>query len=513
MIDVEANPDPRAEQSPGWWMKRLAEELYKRRKGARWRTGSVNPVDVRPGLDLLHDYYRNEPPLPTFSANWGPVTAEFLRLARMNYAALVVGAVADRLMPKAWRTSQDSDRDGDQIAMQIADANQLEIKIGDVVTNALEFGTSYTLLGAPRRGSNIPTITAEDPREFISAHDAATDEMLASLKVFRDDWGDYEYAYLCRPGRRWVARRKASAVGFSPVRFSGHYWEWDEGRGGSAGEPIPNLPDHVAAARFRCRDGIGEFERHLPALDRINDGIFDRLSTGKHQAHRQRGLKNAPTHYPEDHPLAGEEIEYNPDSFSADPGALWRLPPGVEVWESQVTDLTPIRAAIRDDVEGLAAATFTPLYYINPDSANGSAEGSVTMREGHIFRVEDRARRMAAGLADTLSLAFRAMGDNARADGPIKTIWAPFERFSLRDRMEAANLAKQAGLTQASVYTDVMGYPPAELKRLEAERAEDDLFAPAVPVPPQTASVPRPPQGEQTDQRQQDPAKLPPDEL
>jgi hypothetical protein len=53
-------------------------------------------------------------------------------------------------------------------------------------------------------------------------------------------------------------------------------------------------------------------------------------------------------------------------------------------------DLGPVRQAIRDDVQDLAAVTRTPLFYLTPDAANGSAEGASLAREGLVFKTEDR---------------------------------------------------------------------------------------------------------------------------
>ena len=59
--------------------------------------------------------------------------------------------------------------------------------------------------------------------------------------------------------------------------------------------------------RVRNENGVGEFEKHLSHIDRINDGIFTRIVIAKYQAWRQRGIKGLPDTRTD--PVTGEEVE------------------------------------------------------------------------------------------------------------------------------------------------------------------------------------------------------------
>lgn len=472
--------------TPTWWAKMLVRQLVERRDSPNWRRDTHNEEGVRPPLNLLADYLRNEPPLTGVHQNWTETTREFLRLSRMNYAALVVGSVADRIVPIGWRTAAEGDRQGDKLAKRISDLNRLPLRFGDNVRNMLGLGDGYMAVGPVDETTGVPVITAEDPRDAITAENPATGRPRAGVKLVRDDWdaSDRVHIYLPgKPGRVYVLinRSKTPAINKNGLRLSavGSQWEFFEEAGGANGQVLPELMNgRIPLVRFQNQDGVGEFEAHLPVLDRINDGIFERVTIAKLQAFRQRAFEGMPDVYPDDHPKAGETIEYDADAFSADPGALWRLPPGVKIWESASIDLTPILSTIKDDVEKLAAVTRTPLHMITPDAASGSAEGATTMREGHEFRVEDRITRCKYGSAEVMSLAFAWMGDKQRAQvEEIETIFAPTARYSLEQKMSAAAQAKAAGLPQASIFTDIMGYSPSDLARLESERGDDLLFS------------------------------------
>jgi hypothetical protein len=458
-------------RSPGWWLKVLARKLHDRNRGAGWSMAAVERQrDSRPGLVLLRDWYRGDPPLPVGAAGWQAGFREFTRISRTNFAELVVEPTRFRMRPLAWRTAAAGDETGDAKALQVARANDFGVVFSDFAKDMLSLGDAYMIVGEPRP-SGIPLITAETPLQVITAHATATGEVIAALKMLRDEWDDSEYAYVYLPGEVWVARRESrtASTGGAVV---GEHWSWDEDLSG----PLPaGFEDVVPVVRASNLDGHGDFETHLDILGRINNGILDRVVAAKIQAFRQRAVKGLPDVYPPGHEHAGQEVDYT-GVFEAAPGSMWQVPDGVEFWESAVNDLSGLRLSIKDDVEQLAAVTATPLHLITPDAASGSAEGASLMREEHILKVEDRRTRAAGALARVMALAFRFMGDDARADvSQIETLWEPAERFSLTEKASAAAQVKGTLPTEA-IYTDILQYPPDAVPRLNAQRAGDLLY-------------------------------------
>jgi hypothetical protein len=231
--------------------------------------------------------------------------------------------------------------------------------------------------------------------------------------------------------------------------------------------------------------GQGEFEPHLSILDRINYTVLSRLEIATLQAFRQRAIKGVPTHDQE-----GNEVNYD-DIFNADPGAMWQLPDTGEIWESGQVDLNPLRQAIRDDVQDLAAVTRTPLFYLTPDSANGSAEGAALAREGLVFKTKDRIVQAGESWEQVMAIAFAFAGDTERASRrDMECLWAPPERFSLAERYDAASKAQAAGVPWRTVMTEVLQFSPQQVDRMSAERTTDALLA--QPLPPAEAPVPVP---------------------
>jgi hypothetical protein len=451
--------------SPGWWLKRLSAQL----------------VDRRPRLDRLARYYAGDPDLPEGAEGCRPAYRDFQAKSRTNYPRLIVKAPRDRMVLTGFRTGADDDENGDRAARAILSANGLRVGAGDLHSWFLSMGDAYAIVGPPTPDTaDLPLITVEDPREVVTAHDPRNPrKAVAALKMFTDDIAGRDLAYLYLPGRVFIAFKQTdqATAGTYPDFIMGG-WEW--GPGGAEGSKLPF--DVVPVVRFRNEDGMGEFEPHMDLIDRINSTILDRMVIAKVQAYRQRAIKGVP-----DVDADGNEIDYS-GVFAPGAGSMWLLPEGAELWEGGQADLMGILAAVKDDVRDLAAVTSTPLYFITPDAANGSAEGASTMREGLVFKTEDRINRASEGWSQVMSLAFRFAGDTTRATLlDLEPLWQPAERFSLSERADAASKLATS-VPWRTLMTDVMQFPPDQVNRMETERAGDALIADlnAPPVAPVT---------------------------
>lgn len=485
-IDIET-PD-----SPGWWLNTLASRLQDRRIGRdgrrRWTRTAVASSRVRPPLLLLDDYRRGDPPLhDDIHAGWAEPFRRYVRMGRLNIAGLSVASPANRMGIRDFRTAAANDELGDIEARKLMRLNDLKLKVREVNETFLGLGDAYTIVVPPDSTREHSLITAESPLECITAHDPATGETLAGLKLFRDEWDAADWAYLFLPGELWVAK----LTGPTSLRRSGPWrmsdkWAWVE-------EKFDDVPDNqVAMVRFRNKGGVGEFEQHLDSLDRINDKLFNEWWISKIQAFRQRAIK-LPDEDEDSEVVEGSDPDddnplYSPDAdlagiFTSAPDAMWRLPKDAEIWESQNVDVTPLVNSVKTDLEHYAAALAIPLYSITPDSADGSAEGATAMREEHVNKILDRRDRAEGAWARTLAMAFAFQGDTVRSDiSQIDCLWGPIERHSLGEISQAVSQLK-GSLPREAIWTDIMQYAPAEVQdRLRpmwaAEQAEQLLFGP-----------------------------------
>lgn len=453
--------------SPGWWLRRLVTGLAARRER----------------YDTLEDYYTGDIAVPVNATKAvRQAYQRLMALARTNFAELVVEAVRERMVVTGFRTGADNDELGDKEAWRIWQANSLDADSLLVHRSSLVMGEAAVIIGGVDPDSGAPVITPEDPREVIVERDPVRRRrVVAAVKVFTDDVAGVQRAYLYLPGFVLRAAREQPPSMSTSVDWSGWDWDGDPERLPAPVVPVVSFPNRETLTDRRDGQGRawGEFESHRAILDRINYTILSRLEIATLQAFRQRAVKGVPSH-----DAQGIEIPYD-DVFAADPGALWLLPDTADIWESGQVDLGPIRQAVRDDVQDLAAVTRTPLFYLTPEATNGSAEGASLAREGLVFKTSDRIVQASEAWEQVMALAFLFAGDEARARrGDMETLWASPERFSLAERYDAASKAAAAGVPWRSVMRDVLQFSPQQVDRMEADRATDAFLSAALSPSP-----------------------------
>lgn len=454
---IEASP---AVGTPAWWLHRLLDKL-------------AVQADHCEALDI---YYRGENGIPIGADKAVRESyRRLMRMARTNFAELVVEAVRERMKPVGFRTGADSDDLGDSEAWRIWQANHLDADSSLVDRNALAMSLSFVIVGGVDPEIGAPLITPEDPRQVVVETDPARRRKVrAALKYWSDDVMGLDRAFLYLPGQVFKAARDSR----DGRGVSKDGWVWEE----TTPEQLPpGLADVVPVVPFNLRPDtsgspLGEFEPHLGVLDRINYTILNRLEIATLQAFRQRGISGVPNTDEN-----GNEIDYD-DIFASDPGALWVMPESAKVWESQQVDLGPLRSAIRDDVQDLAATTRTPLFYLTPEAANGSAEGASLAREGLVFKTQDRIVQASESWEQVMSLAFRFAGDATRARrGDMETLWASPERISTSEKYDAAAKAGAAGVPTRTIWADILGFSPQQIERMEIEAMQEALINAPLP--------------------------------
>lgn len=496
-IDVEAKG------SPGWWFRYLSNQMFRKPKLEMRAPGIVTPelqqMSRFDRLTILRERHEGNPPLPEGAESAREVFRAFQRKTRTNFHELIDEAPRERMNLTGFRTAAAGDEVGDDEARKLWNANQMPVEFGETLDYMLSMGDGYTMVGPPPEGSAYASITAEDPRQCITAHDPIRQQMeRAGLKLFHDEEEGTDRAFVYLPkgapdgnggrlprARMWEGVRESRNGAITrSFSVSPKAWDWVV----DGGEPLPM--NRVPLTRFRNRRGMAEFEPHIDIIDRMNHTMLQRMVILTLQAFKQRAVKGVPTLYPKGHAKAGQEIDYS-DVFVTEPDALWILPMGAEMWESGALDITPITGSIADDAKYLMAVSRTPFYAINPDAANGSAEGASLQREGLVYKTENRITRASVGAVATISKAFEVQDDRVRMElGALEPIWAPVERFSLAEKYDAATKAKSAGVPELTIWSDILGFTPDQIKRMQGERLQERLLQPLAPAAPGQPAAP-----------------------
>lgn len=430
-----------------------------------WLPILTKRLDARqPRVTLLRSYATGNAPMPEMGNNVRASWAAFQKKARTNYGGLCVDSLANRMVVNGIAIGSSGNTNALSAARRILRDNRWDVQVADAIRDYLITSTGYILVSTE---DGKAVITREMPEQAIAAVDPLRPwKARAFFKAWRDldDGNDYSFVLATGIRQRYV-RKSKNDRGVQIPRVSG---EWEK-----LGEPETFEGDPSVVVLQRP-DGIGLFEPHLDVIDRINLGKLQRLVITAMQAFRQRATKGGlPTEDEE-----GNSIDYA-KIFEPAPGALWDLPEGIDIWESEQTDIRPLLEGEKADARDFAAVTRTPISVFIPEGANQSAEGAANAKEGQIFQAKDEIARVTVGLAVAVVYALRVEGVELGSD-TVEVLWEPPAHVSMSEKYAAAAQAKAAGLSLRSIQRTILGMSPDEIDQEEADRADELLASEAL---------------------------------
>ncbi|MFF7293217.1 hypothetical protein ACFY9N_11870 [Microbacterium sp. NPDC008134] len=454
-----------------WWLMRLANRLG----------------NGLPRMEKLRSYRDGDALLP--ADTWDAATSEqylrFMRRSRLHVAETLRDARTDRQEVIAFRTSAAGDENGDLIAQAIWDRSRMAMQSVPLFNDLGDFGRAYIITTPDPRGKALwqienewTTISEQDTRFPWVTRAAITVGYNAILRT--------EEVTLFRPGYYRVAYRSTNvptlpADGTTWTVTSDWTWVSDPIRTGSIDESI--------VTQLATPDGAGIYEKHLDTLDRINEITLNALTLIVMQSFRQRAvMADLDEVYPEDHPKAGQEIDYD-DVFRTGPAALWTLPASAKMWESAATDVRPIYEARKDELKDLCTITRTPMSLFDSSNANQSALGSQISHQPLVNAVNRMNRVAGVSLAQAMSQSLRIEGQETRSEfTQIAVEWAKVNPATLAEKAEAAPKFKGGGATQAYIDAEVFEMTPQQRRQAETDRA-DEAFNAALALAPASRQV------------------------
>lgn len=468
-------------ESPGWWLQRLGKKLLDERADRTDCDG-----ETEPGLDTLRRYAENKAPLPRVPGIDPTEVAEWMKDARTNWASLVVDSPAERLHVDGFRFGEPDDRDAqasDDEANRIWQENALDADADLVHYGALSQRRAFALVEKGDDGR--PVITHETPRQVAVEHvQGSRRKLAAGLKLWRDDWTGNTRATLWTPDSIHDFVTKADAPVFSGRAAQLRGWDafalpnTTDGARPNDLKVVPLVP--FINRRNRRLDGFAEHEDVLTIQNRITLSLINLLAAMKYGAFRQRWAAGLEV---DEDPVTGQKIQ----PYKLDIKSLWTsADEDTKFGEFAATDLAPYVRAVESAVQDLAAISRTPPHYLIGAVVNVSGDALKAAETGLVSKVRDRQRNFGESWEQTMRLAFRVLGDEERATAwSAETVWRDPESRSIAELADAAVKKSTAGVPWRQRMED-MGYTPAEISRMEIDRASDALNAQPVadPTPP-----------------------------
>ncbi|ALJ22050.1 hypothetical protein [Microbacterium sp. No. 7] len=438
--------------SDDWWLMRLGEKLGaglpRMRKLTAYRDGDALLPDNAWDTGTRESYMR------------------FMRRSRLHTVETIRDARTDRQRVLGFRTAAPADETGDLEAFKHWRGNRMGVQSRQFFNDTGDYGRAY-ILTIP--GPDGPIWNVRNEWNTITEQNALRPWLTeAGITYGYDQINKAESLTLWRPG---YYRRAYRLTEFPTLPqdgtpwYTGPGWTWREDR-----QITPWTLDALLQQN-RTVDGFGVYEKHLDTVDRINEITLNALTLIVMQSFRQRGVKgNLPTHFPEGHPQAGHEIDYD-EMFKAGPAALWMLPLGAEIWESASTDVTPVYSARKEELKTLMSNTRTPQDLFDGESNNQSAKGADISREPLIHAVQGMNEQAEVALTQAMSQSFLMTGDTTRASiTDLEVIWGKIQPSSLAEKAEAAAKFKTGGATQAFIDEEVFEMTPAQMRQAAQDR-------------------------------------------
>ncbi|MGI5404114.1 phage portal protein [Streptomyces sp. CA-135486] len=471
-------------ESPGWWLQRLGKQLLDERDDSRDSDGEVTP-----GLDTLKNYAEGKPPLPTVPGVDPREVAEWMKDARTNWTSLVVDSPVERMGVDGFRFGKakggKSAKTADEDANRIWQENSMDADSDLVHYGALSQRRAFVLVEEGDDGR--PVLTHETPRQVAVEHEQGNRRRLAAgLKMWRDDWTGNTRATLWTPGTIYDFTTKSDRPLFSGRVASLRQWEalqLPNSPDGSRANPLGAVPlVPFINRRNRRPEGFAEHEDVLSVQNRINLSLINLIAAMKYGAFRQRWAAGLEV---DEDPVTGAKIT----PFQLDIRKLWTTADAeVKFGEFAATDLMPYVRAVEAAVQDLAAISRTPPHYLIGAVVNVSGDALKAAETGLVAKVRDRQRNFGESWEAVMRLAFRVLGDEQRATAyDAETVWRDPESRSISELADAAVKKASAGVPWRQRMED-MGYTPAEIARMEVDRAADALNATPA-TDPQPASL------------------------
>src|SRR4051794_3658501 len=126
-------PEIERPYSPGWYFRQLFNELADLKRRER--------------LELLNNYMVGNAPLPRGAERAREAYEAFMRMARSNFAHLIVSALAERLRITGFRSAAEPDETGDPELASLWQRAGLNVISADVHKAMIGLSESYVIVG------------------------------------------------------------------------------------------------------------------------------------------------------------------------------------------------------------------------------------------------------------------------------------------------------------------------------------------------------------------------------
>ncbi len=383
---------------------------------------------------------------------------------RLNFAGLVVGAIADRMIVNA------IDGLSDEVDEALFHVNKFYTWMPEAIYDTLTDGDHY-LITLPGEDDDPPVVipsSAVDTRLF---YDSET-ERIPELGIRRWSVGRGEgraiRANLWYPDRveRFIREKDA---------------QWRRYENPEAGLSIVDEMPFIPFAHLRTRapygrpihaDAYGPQDMIVKAVMTLMAGVEFTGWPQRYALHDEQMVGQ--TGLPGRAPMAADGSQK--PRLKAGPGTVW------DVFAKQVgafpaADLSKLLEVVTFAVKAMSQVTRIPMHYFDPLGAGSSGESRIAADQP----VRDSARRQRGNVGRGVAECADQMGDYLSAPGEPEVVWAPDPVISEQTWWETASTRRDLGVPQEQILLEA-GYTPDQIEEFKRINA----LSPTYPATPPT---------------------------
>ena len=413
------------------------------------------------------NYYNGTQPLAFIDPQMRKQLGSRMLEVVINWPRLVIDSLEERLDVVGFRLADDLPADDD--LWGIWQANGLDEASQQAHIDALVFGRSYIMVGAPEVGT-MPVITIESPLQVTVMRDPASGRLLAALKQFQD--ADGYTVGVVMTATTQDTYRSATATDALGAGVPASSWRLVDSQPNPLGR-VPVVP-LVNRPRVTAPNGVSELADLIPLADAINLLATNMLVSAEYTAMPRRWITGlAPS-------IASMSSEHAEDiatmvhaAFeSSRASKLWVAPsPETRFGQFDEAELTGFTAAIDAFVKQLAAIAALPPHYVGLSAQNNpaSAEAIRSAEASLVTRARRRQRVWGGSWEDVIRLAVQVQqGTPPAGMDELETVWANPETRTVAQAADAAVKLYAAGVIDRRAALEDIGYTPAQIERMTA---------------------------------------------
>lgn len=382
-------------------------------------------------------------------------------LSKTPILSLIVATLAQELSVESYRTTDPKKSDAPAWSYWLA--NKMPARQYPLHHAAIAYGHAYTWTVPgldPLTGASMPVIRGKSPRKFLALY----------RDLEGDDWPEMTIEVDPQPGGKALVFVSDDE---DTHRLSAPFVSQTDGPIDGEVEYIDYVTHGVGVcpavrySTFVDLDGRsdGRVEPFIGTAKRAQKTMFDRLLIQHFNSWKVKTISGIDLDNKEGVPASEAEIQRRKLRLSMD-SMLVGADKDTKFGSLPETDVTPVTAAYKSDIETLATVSQTPTHTLTGDLINLSADAIKESRISleHLAGVSKLA--LGESHKQTLGLAAFVNGD-APADptSPASVGWADTDSRSLAQAADALGKLKLMGVPLEMLLEDIPGWDQDKVER------------------------------------------------